>query len=29
MQEEYFYPLFFNTAVRQLPDELTLLTEEE
>lgn len=29
MQEEYFYPLFLKTAVRQLPDELTLLTEEE
>ena len=27
MQEEYFYPLFLKTAVRQLPDELTLLTE--
>lgn len=29
MQDNNFYPLFFNTAVRQLPDELTLLTENE
>lgn len=29
MQDEHFYPLFLKTAVRQLPDELTLLTENE
>ena len=29
MQEEYFYPLFLKTSVRQLPDVLPLLTEEE
>lgn len=27
MQEESFYPLFLKPTVRQLPDELTLLTE--
>ena len=29
IQEEYFHPLFLKPTVRQLPDELTLLTEEE
>ena len=29
IQEEYFYPLFLKPTVRQLPDELTLLTEGE
>ena len=27
IQEEYFHPLFLKPTVRQLPDELTLLTE--